>query len=62
MAKPNIILTGFMATGKTTVGKLLAAQLNYEFVDTDELIEARSGMKISEIFRTKGEKAFREIL
>jgi len=61
MAKPNIILTGFMATGKTTVGKLLAAQLNYEFVDTDELIEARSGMKISEIFRTKGEKAFREM-
>ena len=61
MPKPNIILTGFMATGKTTVGKLLAEQLGYEFVDTDQLIEARSGMTIPEIFRQKGETAFREM-
>ncbi|UCC90032.1 MAG: dephospho-CoA kinase, partial [Anaerolineales bacterium] len=39
----NIILTGFMGTGKTTVGKLLAEQLGYEFIDTDELIQARHG-------------------
>ena len=61
MTKENIILTGFMATGKTTVGKLLAEQMGYEFVDTDELIEERSGLKISEIFRKKGENAFRKI-
>lgn len=61
MSKPNIILTGFMATGKTTVGKLLAEQLGYEFIDTDQLIEARSGMTIPEIFRQKGETAFREM-
>lgn len=61
MSKPNIILTGFMATGKTTVGRLLAAQLGYDFVDTDELIEARSGQPIAEIFREKGEAAFREM-
>ncbi|MFC1532897.1 3-dehydroquinate synthase [Thermodesulfobacteriota bacterium] len=61
MTKKNIILTGFMATGKTTVGKLLAEQLGYEFVDTDELIEASSGKTIAEIFREKGEQAFRKM-
>jgi shikimate kinase / 3-dehydroquinate synthase len=61
MIKPNIILTGFMATGKTTVGKLLADQLGYEFVDTDVLIVERSGQSVAEIFREKGEKAFREM-
>lgn len=61
MAKPNIILTGFMATGKTTVGKLLAEQLGYDFVDTDHLIEARCGQTVAEIFREKGEAAFREM-
>ena len=59
MAKPNIILTGFMATGKTTVGKLLADQLGYDFVDTDKLIVERSGQSVAEIFREKGEAAFR---
>ncbi|MBW2483039.1 MAG: shikimate kinase [Deltaproteobacteria bacterium] len=61
MSKPNIILTGFMATGKTTVGKRLAAQLGYAFVDTDELIAERSGQPIAEIFREKGEAAFRRM-
>ncbi len=61
MKKPNIILTGFMATGKTTVGKLLAEELGYAFVDTDELIEARSGHSVAEIFRMKGEAAFRDM-
>ncbi len=61
MSKPNIILTGFMATGKTTVGKLLAEQLGYEFVDTDELIVERSGQTVAEIFREKGEAAFRRM-
>jgi shikimate kinase len=61
MSKPNIILTGFMATGKTTVGKGLAEQLGYAFVDTDELIAERSGQTVAEIFREKGEAAFRRM-
>ncbi|OGR16353.1 MAG: hypothetical protein A2X81_13175 [Desulfobacterales bacterium GWB2_56_26] len=61
MGRPNIILTGFMGCGKTTVGKLLARQLHYAFVDTDHLIEERSGMSIPEIFRTSGEEAFRSL-
>jgi len=61
MSKPNIILTGFMATGKTTVGKLLAARLGYSFVDTDELIAARVGMTVADIFHDKGERIFREM-
>lgn len=55
----NVVLTGFMGTGKTTVGRLLADQLGYEFVDTDALIVARHG-PIPEIFATAGEAAFRE--
>ena len=54
----NVILTGFMGTGKTAVGRLLAAALGYEFVDTDEMIESRYG-SISEIFAQSGEAAFR---
>jgi shikimate kinase / 3-dehydroquinate synthase len=59
--KTKIILTGFMGTGKTTVGKLLADQLNYGFIDTDELIETRNNRSISEIFQEFGEEAFRKI-
>jgi shikimate kinase/3-dehydroquinate synthase len=50
-----------MATGKTTVGKFLAEQLKYEFVDTDDLIVKRSGQTVAEIFREKGEAAFRKM-
>jgi shikimate kinase len=50
-----------MATGKTTVGKRLAEQLGYAFVDTDELISERSGQTVAEIFREKGEAAFRRM-
>lgn len=56
----NIVLTGFMGTGKTTVGRRLADRLGYEFVDTDQLIEQRHG-PIAEIFATQGEPAFRAI-
>lgn len=55
----NIVLTGFMGTGKTTVGKLLAKQLERDFIDTDQLIEARQGMSIPDIFVNQGETAFR---
>jgi len=61
MTKPNIILTGFMGSGKTTVGKLLAKQLSYNFVDTDRLIEKRCGMTVQELFKTKGEEGFRSM-
>ena len=57
----NIILTGFMGTGKTTVGKLLAEKLNRQFVDTDELIEEKENTTISEIFKFHGEAAFRKM-
>ncbi len=57
----NIILTGFMATGKTTVGKLLAKKLHRDFVDTDQLIEARQGQSIADIFANQGESAFRQM-
>jgi 3-dehydroquinate synthase len=50
-----------MATGKTTVGKLLAEKLDYAFVDTDELIANRAGQSVAEIFRDKGEAAFRKM-
>jgi 3-dehydroquinate synthase len=55
----NIILTGFMGTGKTTVGRLLAERLDRRFIDTDELVVARDGRPIDEIFRTDGEITFR---
>lgn len=57
----NIALIGFMGAGKSTVGQSVARQLRFEFVDTDQLIEARAGRPISEIFAQKGEAAFREI-
>jgi shikimate kinase/3-dehydroquinate synthase len=59
--KKNIILTGFMATGKTTVGKLLAKELKREFIDTDRLIEERRGLTIPQIFVDLGEPAFRKM-
>lgn len=61
MPKANIVLTGFMGTGKTTVGHLLAQRLNYAFIDTDHQIEERIGCTIAEFFRTQGEAAFRKL-
>jgi shikimate kinase len=59
--KRNVILTGFMGTGKSAVGKALAERLGYEFVDVDTLIVAEAGMPISQIFATQGEERFREL-
>ncbi len=56
----NIILTGFMGTGKTEVGKKLAELLNYEFIDTDILIEKDQKISITEIFAKFGENYFRD--
>lgn len=61
MEMQNIVLTGFMGTGKSTVGRLLAARLGYQFVDTDELIVARDGRAIAEIFHQSGEETFRRL-
>lgn len=60
-ARSNIVLTGFMATGKTTIGKRLATRLGYTFVDTDRMIEDRCGQTIADIFHEKGEDAFRSM-
>ena len=57
----NIILTGFMGTGKTTVGQIVAQRLNRPFVDMDAEIERRMGKAISRIFAEDGETAFRHI-
>ena len=56
-----ICLTGFMGSGKSTVGRLLAAQLAWRFADLDEEIERESGLSISRIFAERGEAVFREI-
>jgi len=58
---PNIILIGFMGSGKTSVGKKLADILGMKFTDLDSEIVKRAGMPINEIFDTYGEKRFREL-
>lgn len=57
----NIVLTGFMGTGKTEVGKILAQRLGYTFVDADSVIEQEQKMSITEIFRQHGEPYFRDV-
>ena len=57
----NIALIGFMGTGKTSVGRLVADQLHFEYLDTDELIQTATGKTISDIFKNEGEKKFREL-
>ncbi len=56
-----IFLIGFMGSGKTTTGRLLAERLWYEFADLDVLIEEREGMEVTEIFARKGEDYFRKV-
>lgn len=57
----NIVLCGFMGSGKTVVGKELAKILGVKFVDTDELIEKEQGVAIKAIFATHGEDYFRDL-
>jgi len=57
----NIVLTGFMGTGKTEVGRILAQKLNYTLVDADTEIEKEQKITITEIFKQYGEPKFREI-
>jgi shikimate kinase len=58
---PGIYLTGFMASGKTTIGRLLADELGWSFVDIDEEIEAEQSVSIAQIFDSRGEAEFRAI-
>ena len=57
----NVFLVGMMGSGKSTIGPLLAKQLNYHFLDTDSVIEQVTQKSISEIFATAGEAEFREL-
>ena len=59
--KGPVFLTGFMGTGKTKIGRLLAQRLGRVFLDTDHLIEERAGQNIPQIFATQGEAAFRQL-
>ena len=59
--KDNVILTGFMGTGKTSLGKLLATKLGRPFVDIDKKIETEQKLSIPKIFEQFGEKHFREL-
>ena len=59
-SKENIVFLGMMGSGKTTIGKLVSKKLNLNFFDTDKTIEDELNMKISKIFKEKGEIFFRE--
>lgn len=60
MNPDRIVLIGFMGAGKTTVGRILAARLGWDLVDTDELVEAGTGAPVARIFQDLGERAFRD--
>lgn len=57
----RVYLTGFMGSGKSTVGPILANTIGYEFADLDAVIEAGAGMTVAQIFRERGEPAFRDL-
>jgi shikimate kinase len=58
-APPNVVLTGFMGSGKTAAGRALAASLDFGFVDTDDLVRRDAGRDIPAIFEQEGEAGFR---
>ena len=55
-----IVLIGYMASGKTSIGKKLAEKLNYNFIDLDDLIEDKENMSVTDVFKEKGEIYFRK--
>src|SRR5882672_5846491 len=61
MTDRPIFLVGFMGCGKTTLGRLLAAELHWDFIDLDEELIKRDGRQIKEIFRDNGEEFFRGV-
>ena len=61
ISKENLVFLGMMGSGKSSIGSLISKKLNVNFIDVDNEIEKKIGMKISKIFENKGEKYFREI-
>jgi shikimate dehydrogenase len=59
--RENLYLSGFMGVGKSTIARVLAEKLGWDFVDTDHWIEQRAGKKVPQIFQDSGEKAFRDL-
>ncbi len=57
----NIVLTGMMGSGKSTVGRELADKLDFKYIDTDNMIEKQVGKSISDIFEKAGESSFRKL-
>lgn len=57
----NLILVGFMGSGKSAIGRMAAQRLRFQFVDTDALVVDRAGIEISEIFARHGEQEFRDL-
>lgn len=57
----NLYLIGMMGAGKTTLGRMLARELRYGFVDTDDLLEKAAGKTINQLFAEEGEAAFRQL-
>jgi shikimate kinase len=57
----NLALIGFMGTGKTSVGRFVAEQLHFDYLDTDEIIQSRTSRSVADIFKTDGEPAFRTL-
>tara|TARA_A100001388_G_scaffold252130_1_gene214425 strand:- start:905 stop:1420 length:516 start_codon:yes stop_codon:yes gene_type:complete len=59
--KKNVVLTGMMGVGKSTIGKSLAQKLSYRFFDIDRVIETKEGVSINRIFKNKSENYFRKL-
>ena len=61
MTRPHIVLVGLMGTGKSTIGRRLASRLQCDFVDSDAVVEQRTGRTVREIFESDGEDSFRAV-
>jgi shikimate kinase len=61
LSEPRVFLTGFMGSGKSSVGRALAEALDWLFIDLDTAVEAHAGMSVREIFERQGEGAFRDL-
>src|SRR4051794_25823503 len=59
--RENLVLVGFMGSGKSSIGRAVAKRLGFQFLDTDHLVVERSGLPITRIFQELGEEAFRSL-
>ena len=60
ISQPNLYLVGFMASGKSAAGRVVASKLGFRLIDSDQAIEEQAGKTITEIFEDEGEEAFRQ--